>query len=313
MTKLRSLVLLLLAAPSLAVAQSFPDRPIRIVVPFAAGGATDVSARIVAEAMTSQLPQPVVVENRPGGGGIVGAEVVARAPADGTTLLVTSNAVIPLRHFIPNAPIDPEKDLTPVTLMVQAPMAMLVANNIPAHDGREFIALLRANPGRYDYGTTGGGGTQQMAAVLFLRAAGVTMNEIPYRGGAPATLDLAAGRLTLQFDTATTGLQTHRSGQARALAVTSPERSRFAPEIPTWREIGVDDEFTVWQGLFAPAATPMPIRRALQQAVTRAVQTDAVRRRFADLTTEVLGNTVEEAERQVQSEFGRWNRLLGQP
>lgn len=308
----RLALFLALVAPGLAAAQSLPDRPIRIIVPFAAGGATDVSARIVAEAMSAQLPQPVVVENRPGGGGIVGAELVARSAPDGATLMVTSNAVIPLRHFTPNAPIDPEKDLAVVTLMVQAPMAMLVANNVPARDGREFVALLRANPGKYDYGTTGGGGTLQMAAILFLRATGTTMTEVPYRGGAPATLDLAAGRIALQFDTATTGLQTHRGGQARAVAVTSPGRSRFAPEIPTWREIGVDADFVVWQGLFAPAATPLPVRRALQQAVARAVQTDAVVRRFTELTTEVVGNSVEEAERQVQSEFVRWNRLLGQ-
>ncbi len=236
MTGIRIFCLLAaLALPGVAFAQSFPERPVRIIVPFAAGGATDVTARVLAEAMGTQLSQPVVVENRAGGGGIVGSEVVARAAPDGHTLLVINNSLATLRHFTPNPPIDPARALSVVTLIVDAPMVMLVANNVPARTGQEFVALLRANPGRYDYGTTGGGGTLQMAAILFLRATGVQMNEIPYRGGGPATLDLIAGRIALQFDFGVTGFQTHRANQARALAVTTPRRRRSAPAAPTSR------------------------------------------------------------------------------
>lgn len=312
MTRLACLLLMLALGAPAALAQSFPQRPIRIVVPFAAGGATDVTARVLAEAMAAQLPQPVVVENRAGGGGIVGSELVARATPDGHTLLVNNNSLATLRFFTPNAPIDPARTLSPVSLIVNAPMAMLVANNVPAQTGQEFIALLRANPNRYDYGTTGGGGTLQMAAILFLRATGVQMNEIPYRGGAPATLDLIAGRIALQFDTGVTGFQTHRAGQARALAVTTPQRSRFAPEVPTWREIGIDDEFTVWQGVFVPSGTPQPIRHALHAAIRRTLQSDAVQRRFADLGADsVFDGSIEDADNVVTAEFARWERLLG--
>jgi len=313
MTSLRSLVLLLaLTAPGLAAAQSFPERPLRIIVPFAAGGATDVTARVIAEAMGAQLPQPVVVENRPGGGGVVGSEVVVRAPADGHTMLVNNNSLAVLRHFTPNAPFDPAQALTPVTLLIDTPMAMLVANNLPVTTGQEFVALVRANPGKYDYGTTGGGGTLQMAALLFLRATGTTMTEIPYRGGAPATLDLIAGRIALQFDTGTTGFQTARGGGARAVAVTSARRSRFAPEIPTWREIGVDDAFSVWQGVFVSSATPPALRETLRQAIVRALRTEATQRRFAELGADnILGGTLEESEAVVRAEFSRWDRLLG--
>ena len=305
-------LLLLLGLPGPAFAQSFPERPLRIIVPFAAGGATDVTARVLAEAMAAQLPQPVVVENRAGGGGIVGSEVVARATPDGHTLLVNNNSLATLRFFTPNAPIDPARALAAVSLIVDAPMAMLVANNVPVQTGQEFVALIRANPGRYDYGTTGGGGTLQMAAILFLRATGAQMNEIPYRGGAPATLDLVAGRIALQFDTGVTGFQTHRAGQARALAVTTPQRSRFAPEVPTWREIGVDAEFTVWQGVFAASATPPAVREALHAAIRRALQAEATQRRFAELGADsVFNGSMADAERVVTAEFARWEQLLG--
>ncbi len=311
MSFLRCLVLLL-GLPGLSVAQSFPERPVRIIVPFAAGGATDVTARVLAEAMAAQLPQPVVVENRAGGGGIVGSEVVARATPDGHTLLVNNNSLATLRFFTPNAPIDPARMLTAVSLIVDAPMAMLVANNVPVQTGQEFVALIRANPGRYDYGTTGGGGTLQMAAILFLRATGAQMNEIPYRGGAPATLDLVAGRIALQFDTGVTGFQTHRAGQARALAVTTPQRSRFAPDVPTWREIGVDAEFTVWQGVFTASGTPPAVREALHAAIRRALQAEATQRRFAELGADsVFNGSMADAERVVTAEFRRWEQLLG--
>ena len=309
---LRTILACLLAWPMAGLAQAFPERPVRIIVPFAAGGATDITARVLAEQMSGMLPHPVVVENRAGGGGIVGTEVVARAAPDGHTLLVNNNSLAALRFFTPNAPIDPATALTGITMIADAPMAMLVANNVPAADGRAFIELARAHPNRFDYGTTGGGGTLQMAAILFFRATGVQMNEIPYRGGAPATLDLIAGRIALQFDTGTTGLQTHRAGQARALAVTTPHRSRFAPDVPTWREIGVDAEFNVWQGLHGPSGMPPPLRQAVNRAAVAALRSEAVQRRFAELGADrVPATTVEETNAIITAEHALWNRLLG--
>lgn len=292
-------------------AAAFPDRPIRLVVPFAAGGATDVGARVLAEAMSAHLPQPIVVENRVGGAGIVASEVVARANADGHTLLINNTSHAVLRLVVPNAPIDVTTALSAVSVLSEMPMVMLVANNHPARDVREFIAMARAAPGRFDYGSTGGGGTLQMAALLFLSAAGLDLNEIPYRGGAPATLDLAAGRIAMIFDVALTGVQAARGGQARAFAVTSAGRSPALPEVPSLREIGLDAEMNVWQAIFAASATPPAIQATLQRAIAAAMGTEAMARRMADLGVDrIVANTPEQAQRYVAAEVTRWESLL---
>jgi tripartite-type tricarboxylate transporter receptor subunit TctC len=299
-------------AASPAAAQTFPERPIRIVVPYSAGGATDVAARVLAEALSATLPQPVVVENRSGAASMVGAEAVARSPADGYALLLNNTAHAALRVVVPNAAIDPHRALVPLTVVSEMPMVMLVANNVPARDGREFLAMVRAGPGRFDYGSTGGGGTLGMAAQLLTATAGLRMNEIPYRGGAPASLDLAAGRIAMVFDAAVTGLQTARSGQARAFAVTGPRRSPAAPEVPTWREIGVDAEMLLWQALFVPAATPVPVRAALHAAVARVQADPALQRRWAELGVDrAFALAPAESEAYVAAEVVRWERVIG--
>lgn len=303
------LALLLAAAP--AAAQVWPDRPLRLVVPYTAGGATDVGARVLAEALGQVLPQPVVVENRVGAAGMIAAEFVARAPADGHTILFNNTSHAVLRVVVPNAAIDPIRQLAPVAILSEMPMVMLVANGFPAQDGREFLAKVRAAPGRFDYGSTGGGGTLGMAALLFLQATGLSMNEIPYRGGAPATLDLAAGRIALVYDVALTGLQTARGGEARAFAVTSSTRSATAPEVPTWREIGVDAEMVVWQAVFVPVATPAPIQRALHAAIARVQGTEAMRRKWTELGVDrVLATPPEAATAYVAREVARWEGLM---
>jgi tripartite-type tricarboxylate transporter receptor subunit TctC len=294
-----------------AAAQPFPDRPIRLVVPFAAGGATDVGARVLAEAMAPHLPQPIVVENRVGGAGIIAAELVARAPADGHTLLINNTSHSVLRLVVPNAAVDPTTALAAVSVLSEMPMVMLVANNHPARDIREFISLARQSPGRWDYGSTGGGGTLQMAALLFLHAAGVQLNEIPYRGGAPATLDLAAGRIAMVFDVALTGVQTARGGQARAFAVTSRERSPALPEAPSLREIGLDAEMNVWQAIFTARGVPDAAKLTLHRAIAAALGQEGVRRRMMELGVDrILANPPAEAQRYIDSEVERWERLL---
>lgn len=292
-------------------AQSFPDRPVRLVVPFTAGGATDVGARVLAQALAEVLPQPVLVENRVGGAGMVAAEFVIRAPADGHTILFNNTSHAVLRAVVPNASVDPIRQLSPIAILSEMPMVMLVSNGFPARDGRGFIAEVRANPGKYDFGSTGGGGTLGMAALLFQQTTGLSMNEIPYRGGAPATLDLAAGRIGLVFDIALTGLQTHKGGQARAFAVTGPERSPAAPDLPTWREIGVEAEMVVWQAVFVTAETPAPIKSALHAAIARVQQSEALRRKWTELGVDrVLALPPAESEAYVQRDVARWESLM---
>ena len=301
--------LCLLAQP--AAAQTYPDRPVRLVVPYTAGGATDVGARVLAEALGQILPQPVLVENRVGGAGMVAAEFVIRAPADGHTILFNNTSHAVLRAVVPNASVDPIRQLSPIAILSEMPMVMLVSTGFPARDGRGFIAEVRANPGKYDFGSTGGGGTLGMAALLFQRTTGLSMNEIPYRGGAPATLDLAAGRIGLVFDIALTGLQTAKGGQARAFAVTGPARSPAAPEVPTWREIGVEAEMVVWQAIFVAAGTPEPIKAALHAAVARVQQSEALRRKWTELGVDrVLALPPAESEAYVLRDVERWEALM---
>jgi tripartite-type tricarboxylate transporter receptor subunit TctC len=301
------LALLAWAGPALA----WPDRPIRLIVGSAAGGSNDLVARLLAEALTTRLPQPVVVENRSGAAGMIGAEAVARAAPDGHTLLLINTAHAGLRVFVPNAAVDPHASLAAVSVIAESPMVMLVANSFPATDLRGFIAAVQAAPGRYDYGSTGGGGTLRMGALLFLRATGLRMNEVPYRGGGPAQLDLAAGRIAMLFDVGVSSFQTARAGLARAFAVTSAQRSPVAPEVPTLREAGVEAEMTVWQAILMPAATPLPIRAALRDRIAEALATAALRNRFAELGADrVLGLSVPDSERYIAAEVARWETML---
>jgi tripartite-type tricarboxylate transporter receptor subunit TctC len=295
----------------LALANAYPERPIRVVVPYAAGGATDVVARVLAEAMAPLLPQPLVIENRGGAGGMVGAEVVARAPADGHTVLFNNTGHAALRVLVPNPPIDPITSLQAIAVVSESPIVMLVANNVPANNLREFTALAEARPGQLDYGSSGGGGILQMAALLYLKATGVQLNEVPYRGGAPATLDLAAGRIAMMFDAGLTGFQTARGNQARAFAVTTAQRNVANPDIPTWREGGVDAEMSVWQAVFVPAATPRDRREALNAAINRALSQEALRKRLADLGADrILTLNIADSEAYLAGEVARWESLL---
>jgi tripartite-type tricarboxylate transporter receptor subunit TctC len=294
-----------------AAAQQYPDRPIRIVVPYAPGGGTDVVARVLAGTMGTQLSQPVVVENRAGASGMVGAEAVARSAPDGHTILFTNTGHTVLRLIAPNPTLDVHQALSPVAIVAESPMIMMVANNFPARDLKEFVALVRANPGRYDYGSTGRGGTNGMTALMFLHAAGLNMNEVPYRGGAPATLDLAAGRIAMLFDASSTALTTSRGGQARALAVTTQQRSPAAPELPTLQEAGVDASMSIWMGMFVPSATPPATREAVHRAITRALAEPGLRARFTELGTDRIPElTTAEAQSYVAAEITRWEGLL---
>ena len=302
-----------LAAIVPMTAQAYPERPLRMIVGAAPGGSNDLVARLVAEALTVRLPYPVVVENRSGAAGLIGVQTVARAAPDGHTVLLSNTAHAGLRIFVPNATPDPHASLAAVTVLAESPMVMLVANSFPAGDVQSFIAAVRAAPGRYAYGSTGGGGTLRMGAALFLHATGLRMIEVPYRGGGPAQLDLAAGHIAMLFDVGVSSFQTARSGMVRAFAVTTTERSAAAPDVPTLREIGVDAEMSVWQAVMMPAATPPPVREALQMHIAQVLADPVIRSRFAELgASRVLGLAVTESEAYIAAEVVRWEELLRQ-
>ncbi|WP_149536424.1 Bug family tripartite tricarboxylate transporter substrate binding protein [Siccirubricoccus phaeus] len=270
-----------LAAPASA---AFPDRPVRLVVPYAAGGGTDVVSRLVAQAITARLGQPVVVENRTGGGVVGGSEFVARAAPDGYTLLVatTSHTVNPT--LLPSLPYDTERDFAPVAMFSEVPMALIVHPAVPAADARAFLALLRARPGAFTYGSAGVGSTPHLAGELLRLLAGVDILHVAYRGNGPALQDLVAGQIQFTFDPVSTASALVRSGSVRALAISTRTPSPVFPGVPTLEEAGVAGfDCRTWNAALAPARTPPEAVARLNEAIIAALAEPALRARFAEL------------------------------
>lgn len=286
----------------------------RIIVPFTAGGTTDLTARILAEALTIETGRQVIVENRPGGFTTVGLEHLMRQPADGRTLFIAANGVATHRYYLPNTSADPITQLSVVTMVVESPMVLLVSNraqNIPADNLEEFIQYLRRNPSTANLASVGQGGTLQMAADLFMHTTGTLMTSIPYSGGAPATVDFIAGRLQVMFDSTALGVRVVAANNARALAVTSTYRSRLAPNVPTFKELGYNIDFVPWQAVFVSAATPEPIRYRLNNTIRRALQNPGIQQKYIDAGMErVLGTNIFDSEALLTREVSIWRSIF---
>ena len=306
-----------LAAPALirpAMAQpAWPSQPVRMVVPFAAGGPTDVPARLLAEEMSKTLPNRIVVENRTGSGVVIGTDAVAKGPQDGSMLLYSTVAHAVTRAMFPSLPFDPIADFAPVALVGQVPVILLVNNDFPARNLAEFIAQLRENPGKYDYASSGNGGAVHLATELFLHAAGgLRVNHVPYRGSSAALPDVLSGRVPMIFDIAASALPYARSGQLRALGISTKERSPLAPEIPTMIEQGVAGyEAYTWHMVFARSGTPAPVIQAANRAVNAAVNIPAVKERLLSFAMQVVSDsTPESAAAYLRSEIAVWEPLV---
>ena len=302
-------------APLAATAQTadWPSQPVRLVVPFAAGGPTDIPARLIAEEMSKALPNRIVVENRTGSGIIIGTDVVAKAPKDGLTVLYTTVGHAVVRALFDRVPFDPVADFTPVALIGQIPMIMMVHNSFPARTLPEFIALIRANPGRYDYASSGNGGAVHLASELFLHAAGgLRMNHIAFRGSSAAMPDVLAGRIPMMLDVAAATIPYIQRGELRPLAISTRERSPLVPQIPTFIEQGVAGfEAYTWHMVLVPSGTPAPIVRAINAAVNRALGLDAVRNRLTELTMQVVPNSTPESTAQfLNAEIAKWEPII---
>ncbi|WP_439595699.1 Bug family tripartite tricarboxylate transporter substrate binding protein [Falsiroseomonas sp.] len=307
-----------LAAPGLlvrpAAAQpAWPSQPVRMVVPFAAGGPTDVPARLLAEEMSKALPNRIVVENRTGSGVVIGTDVVAKGPQDGSMLLYSTVAHAVTRAMFPSLPFDPIADFTPCALVGQVPVILLVNNDFPARTLAEFIAQLKENPGRYDYASSGNGGAVHLATELFLHAAGgLRANHVPYRGSSAALPDVLSGRVPMIFDIAASALPYARSGQLRALGISTRERSPLAPEIPTMIEQGVAGyEAYTWHMVLARSGTPPAIIQQVNRAVNAAVSLPAVKERLLGMAMQVVSDsTPDSAAAYLRSEIGVWEPLV---
>ncbi len=302
-----------LAAPRLGRAQPvWPDQPIRMVLPYAPGGPTDVIARLISDTLSQRLPQRVVVENRTGAGGNIGASNVAKSRPDGATFLFTNTGHAVNRALYAHLDYDPVKDLTPVTIVAESPMVLLVPNSSPARNLADFVAAVRAKPGETSYVTTGTGGALQLVSLLLTKAAGLDMVEVPYRGSAPAAQDLVAGRVGMLYDAGVTAFPLATSGQARALVVSSTQRSPVMPDVPTIAEAGYPAAtFSVWQGVFAPAGTPEAIIGKMRDEIAAILTEGALRQRLTELGAErIVANTPAEARAYVDAEMTRWEGVL---
>ena len=300
--------------PSAQAQTSWPSQPVRLVVPFLAGGPTDVPARIIADEMSKNLPNRVVIENRTGSGIIVGSDMVAKAPKDGLTVLYSTVGHAVVKALFPRAPFDPVRDFTPVSLIGKVPMIMMVNKDFPAQTLPELIELVRANPGKYDYASSGNGAAAHLTTELFLHmAGGLQMNHIPFRGIAAALPELLAGRIPMIVDIAASAVPLIRRGDLRPLAISTPERSPLLPELPTFAEGGVAGfESYTWHMVLVPSGTPAPVVQAINASVNRALQVETVRSKLADLTIDVAGTTPEEATAFLASEMEKWGAVVRQ-
>jgi len=294
-----------------ASAQAFPTKPIHVVVPFAPGGGTDVLTRIVAQQLSEQLKQQVVVENRPGAGGAVGGAIVAKAPADGYTLYIGTNATSMLPGLYKNLSFDPIGDFKPVALIGTSPFLLITNNKLPVKSLPELVALAKASPGSLTYGSAGNGSVNHVGMELFKSMAGVNILHVPYRGSSAALADVIGGNVSMMLDTFVSSTQHVKAGTVRAMAVTGSKRSTLAAEVPTVDEQGVKGyDVSVWYGFVAPKATPDAVVQRLNAEVQKVLANPAVRQRFAQLGAEPVQITPENFQKMWLEEEKKWSAVI---
>ena len=290
---------------------AWPAKPIRMIVGFAAGGSTDVTARIIAQALSERLGQPVVVENRGGAGGNIGADAVAKADPDGYTLLMaTSSTFAANPNLYKTLPFDVQKDFAPITVTAFIPNLLVVNPSVPANNVADFIAYLKANPDKLNFASAGNGTSQHLSGELFNSLAGVRMTHVAYRGGAPAVSDLLGGQVQVIFAPLVEVIQQVRAEKLKALGITTAKRSPLLPEVPTILESLPGYEVALWNGLLAPAKTPPDIIDRINRATIEALRSPEVKAKLAEQGSEPVGNTPAEFKAFIDSELVKWRRLV---
>jgi len=304
-----ALAVLLAVAP--AAAQDFPNRPVTLDIPFPAGGSTDLVGRLIAEGMSAELGQPVIVENRGGGGGSLGTAHLAKQPPDGYAVMmgtVSTHALNPALYK--KLPYDAQTSFAPVSLLVIVPNVLVVHPSFPATTVDEFIAVLKANPGKYNYASAGNGTPGHLSGELFKGMAGVEMQHIPYQGAGPALVDVISGQVPIMFDNLPTASGYIKSGKLRALGVTTAARAPSFPDLPTVAETLPGYETYSWNALFAPAGTPPEVVAKLNTAANKALLTPKVQARLKDFSAVTVGSTPEQLAAHVKAELAKWAPIV---
>ena len=308
---MKRLLALALLLPCLAFAQAYPARPVRIIVPYPPGGATDVMARTVAQKLNESWQQAVVVENKPGASGSVGSEIVAKSVPDGYTLLVQGTQHAINLSLYKQLPYDTLRDFVPINYIASAPFLLVLHPSVPANTVAELIAYIKARPGGLNYGSSGVGGGAHLAGEIFKTAAGVPLTHIPYKGAAPAMADLLGGQVTMVFDPIPTSITQVRAGRLKALAITSAKRSALMPELPTVAESGLPGfDVSAWFGLYGPAAMPKDIAIKLNTEVNRILQLPEVKEKFAGLGAESMIMNTDQFAVHLRAEIAKFAKAI---
>jgi tripartite-type tricarboxylate transporter receptor subunit TctC len=299
-------------APLASHAQSYPEKSIRLIVPYAPGGATDIIGRATAEELTKTLGQPVVVDNRPGAGANLGSEMAARAAPDGYTVLVSASSLHGITPFLyTKLNYDPNKDLVPVIVLAQFSNVLVVNPTVKANTVQELITLAKANPGKLTCASSGAGSSIHMSCEMFKHMLGLDITHVPYKGSAPAVTDLIGGQVDMMFDNIPSAISHIRSGKLRAIATTGAKRAASLPELPTMDESGVKGYLSgAWFGLVVPVGTPPAIIARLNAEGQKAVESPAFVKRMNDLGYEIVGGTPEQMAAMIKDEYERWGPIV---
>lgn len=305
-----AVALIALVFPGQTIAAGYPESPVKLVVPYPPGGPTDIAGRLVADELGKALDVPFVVENKPGGGGMIGADQVARAKPDGYNLLVNASAHVIYPAIFKKVSFDVIDDFTPVTQLVRVPLVLLVQPSLPVNNVQELIAYIKANPGKVAFASAGNGGAPHLSAELFKQMADVDILHVPYKGSSPALTDLIGGQVQLMFDSMTSSLAFVKSGKLKALAVTTPERSSMLPDVPTMKEAGLPEyELTNWYGLWAPKGTPQEVVQLLARSLSKSFHTPEITQKLNAIGAEPVISAPEAFAEFTVAEKKRWGDI----
>jgi tripartite-type tricarboxylate transporter receptor subunit TctC len=302
-----------LASAQVALAQpnTYPSKAIRMVVPYPPGGPTDLTARVVAAEMSKTLGQSIIVDNKPGASGMIGAEIVARAEPDGYTFLANASLHVINPHLYPDMRFDALKDFVPITQLAGVPLVLVVPNNLPVHSIKDLVEYGKKNPGKLNFASSGNASAQHLAGESFKVAAGIEMQHIPYKGSSPALADLVGGQVQLMFDSMPSAMPFIKAGKLRAIAVTTLKRAQALPELPTIAESGYPGfDIATWYGYWAPKGTPMAIVNQLSQAASQALKLQSVQEQYAGMGAEPVGSTSAEFAKYNETELAKWEKIV---